>query len=174
MKLVATLALLAAMTTAARAEEKEPYVAGGLAIASPIVGALMISETVTDAEGNAAVAWAGLGVLALGPSLGHLYAGEYGHAGIATLVRGACIGLLAYSFSGPPDTYEGHFPTHHEDGYEKQRALAGISGAVIFASSALYDMYDAPRAARRANEKQVSIAPTPMGNGYGVTVGGSF
>lgn len=126
----------------------------------------------------AALGDAGLALIIIGPSAGHLYAGEKGHAlgmsllrtaAIATIVIGAIDDLAGNvecpAYSSTPGIYPGDGCSTNQQNYGSAIAMTG--GLVLIAATA-YDIWDAHRAARRANERPSSLAVVPTGTGFAV------
>ncbi len=91
----------------------------------------------------------------IGPSAGHIYAGENGHAVKMSLLRGAgvtvmMVGLLSMFSAGKP--CGDCVPTNHDDNTTTGEKMM-IAGGLTFAIATAYDLFDAHRAARRANER---------------------
>ena len=122
----------------------------------------------------------GTGLALVGPSAGHIYAGEGGHALKASLLRAG--GLLVFTLGAIEyDSYDCYDAYYCEDSNDGEAAM--WIGGLIVAGSTLYDLYDAGRAVRRYNDRQRKAAyqfsPTMMskaGGGFtpGVGVTGSF
>jgi len=124
-------------------------------------------------EGSPGMATLGVLSAIIGPSAGHIYAGETGHAVGMTVVRGA--GLIAFAVGaiGMTSTTVADCidcaPTHAHDDKASSERLMWIGG-VAFVASTIYDIVDAPRAARRRNDKTklVTFAPTVVGTSTGI------
>jgi len=105
----------------------------------------------------------GLATLAVGPSAGHIYAGDNGHAVKASLVRGGGIvlfGLGAITLLSSGDCID---DGPCDDGSTGEVAL--WTGGLVFAAATLFDIVDASMAVKRANARHArawTIAPTPM------------
>ncbi|HEY8144037.1 MAG TPA: hypothetical protein VIG06_15230 [Kofleriaceae bacterium] len=184
--LVACLAGAAAAQPAALTDgdppEKSPALAFSLSLLGTGAGvaALVAASHVDRGE---YVGAAGLAVLVVGPSLGHIYAGEpdrgVRHAAVrlgavATMVTG-----LAVVFSSPCA-----FGSEQECPETREEIGLGIfvAGALLGAGSAIYSIVDAPLAARRTNRRSTSSAtllPAPIigpdrSTGFGLLLGGSL
>ncbi len=168
------------------------YVYGPMAqpqpMAAPVIeGSSMKSEGTatmlalgTTAAGFALLAAAGkqqeggemgtLGVLALmiGPSAGHIYAGETGHAVGMTLVRGGA--ALAFIVGVVKATTV--YASRDSDNGATLMWVGGIS----FVAATVYDIIDAPRAAHRRNNKtrQWQVNPMMVGTSNATTPGMGF
>jgi hypothetical protein len=136
---------------------------------------LAITGTVLPLGAGAGLAGAGNGWglvlagtgLALGPSLGHLYAGEVGRAVGMTALRAGLLTGAFYLFLGGVLGDTGH----------PGELFAGT--AVLLAATAglaLYDIIDAPRAAERSNRRSglqlLGVAPVVARDAAGGTMGG--
>lgn len=159
--------------------QRSPSIAGGLAVLSPVISIAAGSYlwTTTAGNSNARVTAAGLIVLGLwvGPSAGHIYAGEWGHAiGMSTfrLMTSTAGGIVLFLATlhgdcedGPPgacDTSTG-------------AVLLGTGLLLAAGASAVYDIIDAPRAAERANRRfasDLALAPIVAGGDRGGTTRG--
>lgn len=122
---------------------------------------------------NEALAWAGVAGVFVGPSAGHIYAGEGGHAVKMSLLRAGGVVVLAV----------GALSAHSEPacidycGYDDDDSEANAAiwlGGALFVGATLYDFWDAGRAARRYNEKHQAsymFAPTMMSSPHGAAPG---
>jgi hypothetical protein len=125
----------------------------------------------SDGEGAVWMMLSGAGALVLGPSLGHYYAGDMQHGVATTFGRLAGGGLVFFGlvldrgFCSTGDCRGGI------------GTAATVAGAGLFVYSTVYDIVDAPRAARRFNDRvQVmpTVLPTATGAAPGVFIGGTF
>lgn len=134
---------------------------GGMAVGSLTLAAAAKSD-------NAGLFWLGVAGLTIGPSAGHVYAGEAGRAAKTTLVR--AVSLLPFGFGLlvlTANCYDGP-PCNRNDGAAE--ALM-VLGGVLFAGTTLYDVIDSPAAARRANRRQERawrLAPTVVPASTGI------
>jgi hypothetical protein len=123
----------------------------------------------------------GAGLTLVGPSAGHIYAGEGSHALEASLLRAG--GLLIFTLGAIEyDSYDDCYDYYYcEDDNDGEAAM--WIGGLIVVGSALYDFYDGGRAANRYNDRKRKAAyqfsPTMMskaGGGFtpGVGVSGAF
>jgi hypothetical protein len=125
----------------------------------------------------------GAGLTLIGPSAGHIYAGEGSHALKASLFRAG--GVLIFTLGAiEADSYDECYDYYscEEDSSEGEAAM--WIGGLIVVGSTLYDFYDAGRAVNRYNDRKrraagYQFAPTMMsraGGGMtpGVGVTGSF
>jgi hypothetical protein len=137
-------------------EEKSGGVATGLAIGGTLGGfAMMVVGANAEAE---SLAWVGLGVTTVGPSAGHLYAGESGHALATTAIRAGAIAIFAVGF----DMSFCLFDCEDRDVEERRNGeLLAFGGLGLFAAATVYDIVDAHQAARRAN-RRAAATPVPV------------
>lgn len=124
-------------------------------------------------------------VLALiGPSAGHIYAGEGKHAVGGTLLRTGGLMIMAMGLIPLTSAADEGAPnpngTSHDNDHSGGRTMVAV-GAAIFIGSTIYDIVDASRAAERTNKKnaakyQVMPAPIMTANGVapGLTFSGQF
>jgi hypothetical protein len=132
------------------------------------VGVMVVGANTTD---GGALFMVGAASAVITPSLGEWYAGDILTTGL--MIRGgAAIGAVVGmgQFLSCLDT-----PNCHG---EVGLSVAGVS-AVAFVSGAIYDIVDAPAAARRYNnDHHLRLAPTATstasGKAYGVGLSGSF
>jgi len=175
-RLAVTL-LVAAPPAVARAEPVDqpstanPTIALGLALAGTAAGATALyAATASD---SAPIGLAGIGLLVVGPSLGHFYAGEPGRAVRHAAVRTGAVAIigagLLVAWSSPcafgPENDDGCAHDHRND------IGVGLiaSGAALGVASAVYSIIDAPRAAHRPS---TILAPAPIvGPGGSATLG---
>lgn len=128
------------------------------------------------------LATAGLVTMIVGPSAGHVYAGESKHAlGMSALRLGGLVVFGLGALSVANDAGE-----CFETNCSSQRRVTGghvamAAGGLIVLGSAIYDIYDAGRAAERTNAKHaasIRLAPTMVSaNGRSlpaIALGGTF
>jgi hypothetical protein len=146
---------------------KDEATATMLAIGGTAVGVLALyAGGHNESEG---LLWLGIAGLTVGPSAGHIYAGENGHALGASLLRAGGmlmfgLGVIALVSSG--DCID---DAPCDGGNGGGEALLWVGG-LTFAVTTLYDIIDASSAARRVNAKHArawNVAPTvvPAANG---------
>jgi len=169
--IVGTAATAHAEPAAAPAvETKSPALAGALAVGTPIAGVLVA----VVADGSLPLEVTAASLFAFGPSLGHVYAGEYKHAAVSTLIRGGAYAGFALSaikwtkISDPECEVPGCYKPRTADVLE----VTMVVTALIFVGATAYTWYDAPRAARRTNHRRAQLAIVPTGTG--LYVAGSF
>lgn len=122
---------------------------------------------------------AGLVTTVVGPSLGHFYAGESGRALTQSAIRAGSVGVMFAGALWLASECGFFFVSECEPGPGPGIMMA--TGLVVGASSALYSIYDAPRAARRHNARarRLVITPAPLAgpdhsSGFGLHLGGQF
>jgi hypothetical protein len=156
-----------------------------LAVGATAAGyALAIGMAAYGGPGDhTAASWASATLIMVGPSAGHLYAGEGGHAagmialrsaGVVTFAVGAMSYFVAANDTGCADYYGCTNPSRGstQDDHTGGKA-AMLLGAGAFIIGTGYDLFDAHRAARRHNERTraVAIAPTTIQAPGGVAPG---
>jgi hypothetical protein len=156
------------------ADERSPVAAGGLALLGTAAGWGAFLASAGSGDGDLALL--GLGGVFIGPSLGHFYAGEWGggfaHMGVraaagGVVVLGAVV-LFTNCYGESDDCDEG------------VGTAMMLGGAALGVGSTIYSIVDAPRAARRVNERRrLALTPAPMlgpdrSLGYGLQLGASF
>jgi hypothetical protein len=110
---------------------------------------------------NGGLAWAGVAITLIGPSAGHIYAGETGHAAQLSLLRIGGFATFVYGLvqaTTRTDCYDSYACDDPNDG----EGAMWLGGAVVVGAT-LYDFVDASKAARRANRKaERAWQVTPM------------
>lgn len=156
---------------------KNPGTAQLLAVGATGLGLLTFFAAADDNNGELALVGAGLTLI--GPSAGHIYAGENGRAVKMTLLRTG--GLLTFIYGAVKSTQGDCIDYCYETNNDEGEAIMYLGGAV-FVAGVLYDLYDSGRAARRFNEKAartLTVGPTMMssakgGPSPGVALSGTF
>lgn len=149
-----------------------------LSLGATTGGFLLLASAGKQQDGGGEMATLGVLALMIGPSAGHIYAGETGHAVGMSLVRGgAAIAFVAgivkattaYSGSDCIDWCEGSRDS------DNGATLMWVGG-LTFVAATVYDIIDAPRAAHRRNlkERQYSVAPMIVGSATSRTPGIGF
>ena len=139
---------------------KSGVTATALSIGFTMAGFVLVAAGMSDSDGpdiNPVLVFGGLGVLAIGPSAGHVYAGEGEHAAGISLLRSISIVAALRGLDSLQTCHNDSACTGDTGG----SALA-IGGLVAYGGLTLYDMYDAHRAAHRYNARAVTIAPAPL------------
>lgn len=152
--------------------------------ASAVSGAVVLAGFVAAKDGDPFVdplLYTGVGLLAVTPSLGQFYAGQYLTIGMGVRAAGAGIALytlesytqLAKCPLAPPSD-----PPECEILTEGAYPLLGLA-AITFIGGVWYDVLDASDAVDRYNQKHgytfaPIIVPAPQGPAPGVFVGGTF
>ncbi len=116
----------------------------------------------------------GAGLTLVGPSAGHIYAGEGSHALKGTLLRAG--GIVVFTLGAVANSSNDCYDAYSCNDSANDGETAMWIGGLIFVGSALYDFYDSGRAATRYNEKRrraaYQFSPTMMSKaGGGVTPG---
>ncbi len=172
----------AAGDAAADGDAKSGSVATGLSlgVTAAGIGIMFASTQVAVRDGNETnqdlVALAGAAVVMVGPSAGHIYAGETEHAVIASLVRGGGMAMLVgaaiskHCILGPSWC--------QEDSRDQLLDAVGVVGGVAFLGATIYDLYDAHRAVDREAGHGLVVTPSVMpargGPAPAIVVGGVF
>jgi hypothetical protein len=168
-------------SSAAHADKKNPTKAKIMSgVAAAVSGSVVLTGFMLQKDGdpfNAPVLYTGLGLLAITPSIGEFYSGQYLTIGMG--VRAAAAGFAIYVVnnytrlakcplappSDPPECdifTEGAYP------------LLGVA-AIGFIGGVWYDVLDAGDAAERYNRKHgFSVTPTVMPAPQGPTPGMMF
>lgn len=151
-------------------EESNENVATALAVGTTLAG-LGIAVAAVRYE-NSGAGLVGLAGLLIGPSVGHLYAGEWVHALGTSAVRtaGGFVFLVGLIEATSTEQSSGGGSSPHSDG----RSMMLLGGAA-YVLTTIYDIYDARRAARRSNEHALAVVPTVGQNAtVGLMVAGRF
>jgi hypothetical protein len=96
-------------------------------------------------------------LITLVPSLGHIYSGEAGKACGMVLLRMAGVGLAALMWVDMMRNHE----SPGQGTFSGGRAVVAVLAAAAVPVTLVYEAIDAPRAARRFNEKH-GLNLTPM------------
>jgi hypothetical protein len=137
-------------------EVKSESTATGLAVIGPLGGiGLIATSAATDQVG---VGLAGLVLFAIGPSLGHVYAGAYKHAAISSGLRALGLAAMSVLLAAVGDS----------EGDPSDVAVGvGITGVFVIIGTTAVDIMTADNAARAANARAFSIAPTVVPSASG-------
>jgi len=160
---------------------KRADIALGLSLAGTAAGLAALFAASTDGPADKTpIVVAGIGLLVVGPSLGHFYAGEPDRALRHVAVRAGALAVmgagLLVAWSSPCA-----FGPENDDDCPNTRDQVGVgifaAGAVLGAGSIAYSIFDAPRAADRANDASLMIAPAPIigpsrSTGLGLAISG--
>ncbi|MFN0252145.1 MAG: hypothetical protein ACKV2T_35040 [Kofleriaceae bacterium] len=151
-------------------------------VGTTLAGVVMISAAFE--EESEGLLLLGTGLALVGPSAGHIYAGEGGRALKGSLLRAG--GLLVFTLGAiesENQEYDCYDSYYCEDSSDSDGEAAMWIGGLLVVGSTLYDFYDSGRAAHRYNDRRrkaaYQFAPTMMskaGGGFtpGVGVTGSF
>lgn len=131
-----------------------------LSLATTAGGFALLATAVNQSEGGGGMGMVGFLALLIGPSAGHIYAGEAGHAvGMSLLRGGATIAFIAgaLKMTMASDCIDWCGSNERDSG-----ATLMWVGGLTFIAATVYDIIDAPRAARRHNTKERQYAVQPM------------
>ena len=142
-----------------------------LAAVATTVGGLGL--TIAGAKyGSSGLGLLGLGGLMIGPSMGHFYAGEWGHALGMSALRTVAAGVFLVGVVAAVTEEDSDLgPQPHSNA-----GTLLVLGGLTYVAATLYDLYDARHAARRENTaRSVALMPT-VGphDGMGVALAGRF
>ena len=162
------------MPAPAPPHDLSPQAAGILALLSSILSVTAGTVIWSRANGNDTESGVGGGLVAygiwVGPSAGHMYAGEWGHAigwSLFRAVTSSLGGILVLGASIHSSDCQGSACD------TSTSALALGAGLVLAAgASVVYDLLDAPNAVERTNKRlaatDLALAPIlPLGAGAG-------
>lgn len=161
MRALAAFAALVLAAPVARAEErKDESTAFALSATGTLISTVLLAQAAhTQSDGYFHAAALGL---AIAPSLGHWYAGEYLSGGMVARAGGAALVVIGSQIDGC------------EDACDAGMALM-MGGAATFVAGVLWDVATAPKAARSWNKRhEISITPSLTSDGGGLSLGGSF
>lgn len=179
------LCTLLATASTAHADKKNPETArllsgvGAAASGGVVLSGFLFAQ---DAKPfNLPVLYTGIGLLAVTPSLGEIYSGQYLTIGMG--IRAAAAGLALYTLEAQTrlakcDTDPSSEPPRCEIFTENAYPLMGIA-AIAFIGGVWYDVLDARDSAERYNRKHgYSVAPVmmqaPHGQAPGMMISGWF
>jgi hypothetical protein len=159
---------------------REPAIALGLSLGVTAAGlALMAAAPPADeSDLGDGMALAGLLAILIGPTTGHLYADRIVNTGLGIRAASASVGFVA--FGGLAMCA---FGDEDDDGdHCGWWALAAAGSSLVYAGGTVYEIVDAPRAARAYNRRHgldLTLAPTAVraGDGSeapGLVVAGAF
>ena len=166
---LATITVARVASADPRTEPRSPDLALVLSAGGVVLSSATIAASEVPRGGNGALLVVGVCGLAISPSIGHLYAADYLTWGAGLRLASPLLIYIGSRMSCVnPD---GDGCTRPGDG---QLVMYGL-GVGVFAAGIIYDLVTARSAARRYNrEHAVTIAPTPVAGGYGLTVVGQF
>ncbi len=101
------------------------------------------------------LAVAGFTGVLIGPSLGHIYTGNWKSPLLGVGLRLLGVAVIAYGLGGA---------LSDEDGSSDNISLYYIAGGLIYSGSTILDILDAPASAERGNREASSLSfhPTPI------------
>jgi hypothetical protein len=142
--------------------------ATGLSVGTTLAGVGLLAAT---SDGNSTAAGlVGIGlILSIGPSAGHLYAGDYSHATFASVGRGAALAGFTLGLLGTLLDEDG-------DGGSAAPALM-LLGVGTYLGLTFYDWADADDAVvrvERRSRKQLALAPWVGPQQTGLVLAGAF
>lgn len=164
---------------------KSPGTALALSLVPTAVGAGLLVASREEDGGRLGSSLGGFLFFA-GPNVGHFYAGEsatgLAHIGVRTGAAGAILAGAAWTFVSSCSL--GLFGESSDcDAPPPGAATLMIGGAVVMTASTVYSIYDAPRAAERANARlrarRLALTPVPVAgpdgaSGLGLHMSGRF
>jgi hypothetical protein len=170
-------AALLTTATSARAEPasdlRSPGAAAGIAAGAAIIGTGVTLAGIGDWD----TAYVGLGILTVGPSLGHVYAGAPGRGLVSMALRGA--GAIAFAEGVRSLDVEICGPDHDcstEDEDEGNTSLIWLGAAVIVGTT-LFDIAGSAGAAAEHNRRlqlTPTVLPSSSGPVGGMALAGTF
>jgi len=133
--------------------------------------ALVLATKTQSAEQVTTLALAGLAGIAIGPTLGHAYAGDTWNTGLqirlASVAVGA-VGVVVIAKSCPP------FGSCPDPGSGDLGAAMVLGGMIGLAVGTVYEIVDARGAATRANHRHLQLVPTVGSGVAGASLTGRF
>ena len=170
---VLTATLAAAAPADADTDPRPPRsenVALGLSLGGSLMSVGLMAAALSDLpndDSDAATLWAtGILTLAITPSLGHLYAGDVWTPGLGVRAAGAALAAV-----GAVQSVDCLFESC---GFVDGGGAALVAGAGLVAIGAVWDIATARDAARRYNEKRISLVPSAPGANIGLSLVGRF
>lgn len=182
-RLLVVCALL--ITGTAHAGRKNPQLARIMSgTAAGVAGGVVLTGMLLEKDGepfNAPVLYTGLGLLAVAPSAGEFYSGQYLTIGMG--VRVAAAGFATWVFSTQTDPVKCPLapstdPPECHAFNANAFPLLGLAG-IAFIGGVWYDVLDAKDSAERYNSSHgYTLTPTalrgPTGVAPGLAIGGTF
>ncbi len=135
-----------------------------LSLGTTAGGFLLLAAAGKQQDGGGEMGTLGVLALLIGPSAGHIYAGESGHAVGMTLVRGgAALAFIAGVVKATTSYGSDCIDWCESSGGDRDNGATLMwVGGLSFVAATVYDIMDAPRAARRRNAKERSYGVQPM------------
>lgn len=139
-----------------------------LSLGTTAAGFALVAAAGKGDEGSGGLATLGVLAILIGPSAGHIYSGETGHAVGMSLLRGGSaiaflVGVIKATMTYSPAESSSDCidwcggSSDHDDG----KTLMWVGG-LTWVAATVYDIIDAPRAARRRNTKERAYQVQPM------------
>ena len=142
--------------------------------AGTTVGGVLLTWYGSGREGQTEerVVALGLTAAAVGPLVGNIYAGDTWNAGLAMRLASIGGGLVGVGIIAASQCFiecRGG-----SEGLAKVGFGVIVVSALTYAGATLYEIANAPHAARRRNERPIAIVPTISPQSAGLALGGSF
>lgn len=177
-RLVLASALLIAATSTVAAKPRDPKTAKLLSgVSAAVSGGVVVSGFMFAQDGrpfHKPVLYTGIGLLAVSPSAGEFYSGEYLTWGMGIRAVGTGLALWTLQTQTKIVTCDGAMTADEKcTGFTENSApLLGVA-AIIFIGGVWYDVLDAPDAANRYNRKHAAplFVPTAMAAPQGLVPG---
>jgi hypothetical protein len=184
MRRAAVLVSLLAMTGTALADAKDPDTARlASGVGAAVAGGVTLAGFMTAPSGkpfNKPLLYTGIGALAIAPSAGEFYSGQYLTIGLGIRAAGAALAYYTLQTQTQVVTCDDASSSDQKcTGFTENVApMLGIA-AIIFVGGVWYDVLDAADSAKRYNKKHALLAtPTamqaPQGAVPGFVLSGSF
>jgi hypothetical protein len=164
-----TVAPRVALAPTPGAVRRDPAVALGLSLG--VTGAGVALMTAAGAVGESdlgdGMALAGFLAILVGPTTGHIYADRIANPGLGIRAVSASVGIVSFSALG---LCAFSLDDDGDDADCSGWALAGYAAWLVYAGGTVYEIADAPRAARAYNQRhglEVALAPTSVRAGDG-------
>jgi hypothetical protein len=168
--ILAAAAPARAETDAPKSENTALALSLGGTLASAGLMASGFSLMSHDDETGARLMGVGLMSFAITPSLGHIYSGKILTGGLALRAGGAAVALV-----GVAQALDcGIIWSSKDCGFFTSGEAAVLLGGTLAAAGVIWDIASAPRAARRYNEKHISLVPAAPGASLGLSLAGRF
>ena len=165
---IATIAPAQAEPSSPKSETTALALSLGGTVASVGVAAYGFANMIDGHEESSSVGlWAGgLLSLVITPSLGHIYAGDGMTNGLALRAGGAAVAVVGF--------FQWARCTDENCGFLEGGHPTLLVGGGLAAAGVIWDIATARKAARRTNEKRLSLVPAAAGAKVGLSLAGSF